>query len=55
MFPVTRSSDIYGLIATHSKEQTVAKGVLLFMRRLCASPPLADFAKKSAKRALSGE
>jgi hypothetical protein len=40
------TNDSYGLIATDSKAQTVAEAARMFTRRLCASPPLADFSKK---------
>jgi hypothetical protein len=39
-------NDIYGLNATDSKAQTVAEAARMFTRRLCASPPLADFSQK---------
>src|SRR6204780_5449214 len=36
MYPLTRCSNTYGLIAARSKAQTVAEAAGLFTRRLCA-------------------
>jgi hypothetical protein len=46
--------DTYGLIAADGKAQSVAKAAGLFMWRLCASAPLADFSKKTGKQTFSG-